>query len=183
MMEAHMGNFATGSAKPRRLENKAKHEEERRLTLGRVARTGELRLKELTTTHQRIIAMYLTGDYSIKDIAEETGVTRSKINKVLLDPLSQKVINEFREVEGLELMGLQGKAVEAVRKGLSSKNDDTALKAVDRFVKLKQDHRGEADESKGGTTVNVTINNARERFVGLMKDVTPQATTIEQKDG
>lgn len=174
VLEPYMGNLPTGKARPRRLS----HEDERRATLGRVARTGDLRLKKLSTTHQTIIAMYLTGDYSIKEISEELAVSRAKINKILLDPLAQKIINEFREAENLELQGLQGIAVEAVRKGLRSQDTEMRLKAVDRYVKLKQDSRGQGP-SEGGTTVNVTINNAREKFVDLMKDVTPKAPEID----
>ena len=145
----------------------------RKKTLGRIGINGREKLKRLSQRHFKIIAMHLTGDYTGKEIAEELGVGKGTIYSVLNDPLAQEVIKEFRIGQMTELEALYPKAVEAIRTGLESGNVGIKLKAVDRYLKMAGIG---TDEEKNIPSVSITINNAREHFVKVfkeMKDITP----------
>ena len=149
-------------------------------TLGRIGINGREKLKQLSQRHFKIIAMHLTGDYTGKEIAKELGVGVGTIYSVLNDPLAQEVIKEFRAGQMTELEALYPKAVEAIREGLESGNVGMKLKAVDRYLKMTGIG---TEEERNTSSVSITINNAREHFVNIfreMKDITPSVSVNEE---
>lgn len=171
MLDAFMGNTATGIAGPRR-PKKDEVRADRKSQLGRRAGTTNLRLRELSQRHLDIISLHLTGNYTGDEIGEIVGCTTQHVYAILNDPLTQNVIEQFRAGQLADLEALMPKAIRAVRDGLNDGNVRTKLLAVDRYQKL----RG-AEEGRGynNTSVSVTIVDARSRFVDAIKKISPEA--------
>jgi len=145
-----------------------------RKTLGRLGKTGVTRLRKLSQRHIKMVSMHLTGDFTGTRIAEAMGVSVATVYNVLADPLVQEIVKDFRAGQMTELHALFPKAVETIRDGLDEENGmELRLKAVDRYMKMAGI---EQEEGRTGPSIAITINNAREHFVDVfreMRDVTP----------
>ena len=136
-------------------------------------------LKKLMPRHYEMIALHLKGR-KLSEIAEAMHCTYATAWRVINDPESKTIIEEFYTAHKVDLMGLFPLAVDAVRKGLNSTDIKTGLLAVDRFTKLRESVN---DENRDVTQVNITIvNDARLKLVGAIKKKAPTMLT-ENSDG
>ena len=148
---------------------------EKRQMLGRTGVNGTPKLRKLTQRHIRIISMHLTGNYKGVEIAEKVGCTVTRVYQVLNDPLAKKIIDDFQVGQIADMEELMPKVVDAVRDGPVSGDQRVRLSAVDRYAKMTQ--RGDDGEGKAGVNLNLTVVDARERFVDNIRnmiDVTPE---------
>lgn len=128
-------------------------------------------LKALTVKHRQIIALHLQGIAGTR-IGEALNCSVGMVYHTINDPLAKKVIDHF--ISGVEndLEALLPLAVGAVRDGLNSGNNDTKLKAVDKFTKLSG-----RDEKEVATGMNISImGDARVRFVTELQELKKNST-------
>lgn len=171
-MEADMGNRLIGQdlGRQTRQEVAVEGKQKKHELLGRKGLYGQVKLRALSQRHLNILGMHLTGDWTGVEIAQALGCSASHVYTVINDPLSQKIMNQFREGQYKDLEALMPKVIAAVKGGLTSSDTRTQLLAVDRFHKLTT-----RPEEKGQTNVTVNvITDARERFVEAIRDITPQ---------
>lgn len=96
---------------------------------------NEQRLTRLKPTHRRILLLHLMGLSSV-EITIHTGFSAGHISRVIRDPLSQPYIEAHLAKTNDELEAMFGLAVDAVRRGLNSDSEKTALAAADRFFRV-----------------------------------------------
>lgn len=161
--------------------------------IGKRKADGAMKLKRLKAIHRVMIAHHLRG-MSNRDIAFVTGFDEFAIGRVLRDPLSQAYIQEHLSGTEMELAALQPMAVDAVRRGLNSDDDRTALNAADKFFKATGQYaKGETSkdtaedvivralgimESQAGAINQLARPNVAERMV----DITPSVKQIEANE-
>lgn len=152
-------------------------EYERDKYIGRRRKNGALKLKRLTARHMDIISMHLQG-LSGEDIAAEKNCTVVTVSRILHDPLAKGLISLIYKNRQGEIDALAGKALEAIRDGLSDKQGiRVRLGAVDKFNKLK-DTIGEGDE-----TVKTAEDVVAAIFAGLKIEGTNVQVNIGKRDG
>jgi len=125
-------------------------------TLGIRTPSGELKLKQLKPIHKMMIVHHLRG-WSNRDVASLLGKAEITVSRVLRDPLSQSLLKEFHEASKAELEALAPLAVAAVRNGLTSDSERTALAAADKFFKATGQY---SDETRGPETAEDVIARA-----------------------
>lgn len=169
----------------RKVGGKALSTHAKNVLLGKMrnGRKNTKKLVGLTDRHLRIVALYLTGEYSNINIAEMIGCPTYLIGKILNDPLVEEVIEDFRLGQVKELEGLYPKVVSTIRECLDSGDSKIRLGAVDRFIKMSS----QVEDAEAPTTnISITVNNARQAFVDRfkeMKDITPLVEITESSDG
>ena len=102
--------------------------------IGKRTPGGNHKLKRLRPVHRKIIALHLHG-MTAGEIEIVTGFNQSAVYRILGDPLSQAYIQAHTAGADMELEALAPKAVDALRNGLESDDDRTALNAADKFFK------------------------------------------------
>ena len=151
-------------------------EYERDKIIGKRSPSGALRLKKLSARHMTMIALHLTGKFKAKAIADHIGCRAITVYRVLNDPMAQKIINDFHSGVMMDLKALAPLAVDAVRDGLTDKDQDTRLRAVDRFDKMTREH----EEDQATLSVNVNfVNNVRDRFFEELRAIADKSGIIE----
>lgn len=134
---------------------------------------GSKPLKNLGARHQRIIALYLMGKFSGMEIAEHIGCSAATVYRTINDPKSKQLIDRYHSGVQMDLKALLPLAVDAVREGLTNKDPDVRLRAVDRYNKMTQ-----VPEDGVAAGVNITfIQETRERFFSNLREVAGE--TIE----
>lgn len=107
---------------------------------------GAKPLKKLGPKHRELIRLHLMG-HSNNDICHELGYTPGRLSVLLQDPLIRSVIDQGLRDYKNELEALTGQAVDGVRQGLHNSDLGMKLKAVDRFIKLR-DNLGTSEQSE-----------------------------------
>jgi len=139
---------------------------------------GAMKLKRLTNRHLSIIGMHLEG-HSLEVIANNMNCTFSTVSRILNDPLAQSILKRVYDDRKGEVHALGGKAIEVVREGLSEEQSiGTRLRAVDRFVKIRQTMIG--DEG-GEETAEDVIARMLDRAT-VLGDVNIQVNHVVKKD-
>ena len=108
-------------------------------TSSRKASNGEL--KRLTPRHIKAIHLHLQGS-RLKQIAERTNLSPWWISRILKSELARKAVAEYQESMDVEFMAQYGRAVEAVKSGLSDPDVTVRLQAVDRWLKTQEKRLG-----------------------------------------
>lgn len=133
-------------------------------------RAGDL--KKLTIQDRFILSMSMAGMKQI-EISRKTGIHYSRVHKVVNSTMGRRLMDAWAEGLEVELEGLRGLAIDAVRTGLESGDKKLKLLAVDRLVKL-------TGEGNGGTNVTVNVvNEARGRFINDLKDLSEKRKIID----
>ena len=102
--------------------------------IGRRTMGGSVKLKRLRPVHRKLIGYHLRG-LTATEINYITGFAESAIYRILNDPLSQAYIHAHTAGADMELEALAPLAVGAIRNGLDSSDERTALNAADKFFK------------------------------------------------
>jgi len=129
--------------------------------------TGAKPLKRLKPWHKQAIALHLIGQKS-GDIAKMMSKRCSTISVLLGDPLAQKIIQRFQTLYDHEFHALHGKAIDAVRAGLDSGDEDVKLKAATVYFREKKERDGKQSSERtaedviqevmGRINLNVQVN-------------------------
>lgn len=98
------------------------------------SKTGAKPLKKLTSKHHKVIFFYLQG-VSVSEIAAEMSLTISWVSTILADPLAKEIIEAHHNSVRNELKSLSGRAVQAQREILESKNERNRLRASEIVLK------------------------------------------------
>lgn len=125
-------------------------------------------LKALKPSHMKIIEYHLRG-YTQAEICRMLQVCATTVWRTLKDPLAQPYITGFKEQADLEFSQLRMAANDAVRRGLNSKDERTALIAAKTVYEKEGDMRAKEDKNMTAEDViaavlarievNVTVNN------------------------
>lgn len=119
---------ANGKALPRYLVEKS---------LGLRRENGAMKLKRLTARHLKILGMHLEGK-SLENICMECNITMATASRVLNDPLAVAILKRVYTSRESEIQALGGKAIAAVRDGLTHDSMGVKLRAVDKYAKLRE---------------------------------------------
>ena len=133
---------------------------------------GKWEPKKLNGRHRAILALYMEGKHTNKDIAMKLGVTPAIVRLVVKSKLGQQVIREWAEAQEDKLNSLMPLVVEALRAGLTTNELKTRLLAVDRYIKM-------TGRESGGVDVNVNIGSARTGFISRLKELAEKENVIE----
>jgi len=139
-----------GSLLPRYLVEKA---------TGQRRANGAMKLKSLRTRHYAIIAKHLEGK-SLEQVAIECRVSINTVSRVLNDPLAQTVLKRVYVGREGEIHALSGKAIQAVRDGLSADAIGTRLRAVDKYAKLREVMTTEKSDESAEDVIARMLRNA-----------------------
>ena len=149
--------------------------------IGKRHSNGSLKLKRLTGIHRRMIAMHLRG-MANKDIALVTGYSEMRISHVLRDDLSLAYINAHMQGTEMELAALAPMAVDALRNGLCSNDEKTALLAADKFFKASGKYNQATEAKETAEDVIMRMLAIAENQSGAIRDLTradPAANMID----
>lgn len=130
--------------------------------IGRSRPTGRPRLNKLGPKHKMVIALHLQG-YMNYEIAQLVNFDEVHVSNVLLDPLSQEIINSHHAAIDMKLQALMPMTVEVLRDALESPDMNIRLKAADKIMKNQGKYGVEGENNKGGTAEDV-IARALERL-------------------
>lgn len=85
---------------------------------------------------RRVLALVLQGESRSK-VAEVTGYAESTVSAIMRNPLSAKLLVELNREGDVEFQALRPLAIDALRRGLNSTDDDTALRASRDYFNAK----------------------------------------------
>ncbi len=136
--------------------------------MGRRLSSGKWNLTKLTTRHLHMIGAHLRGN-SNKEIAAHIGVHEMTVGRVLRDPLTVRYIEDARENYDLEVKGLIGLAIEAVRDSLRASDTDMRLKGVSSLEKLNKMLHPEQAIIIQDPDDATKIDDAREKFLNIVE--------------
>lgn len=151
--------------------------------VGKRTKTGELKLKRLKAVHRAIIGYHIRG-LSNRDIAFVTGMDEITIGRVLRDPLSQQYVKELIDASESEINALLPMATDAIRRGLMSDNEKTALNAADKIYKAtgRYSHEGPGKQETAEDVIARVLGIAQTQ-ADTLREVTrterPRALEIE----
>lgn len=131
-------------------------------------------LKGLTEREMQVLSLWLTGGYEVGEIAELAKVSVATIYAIVGKPICQQVIEDFRKGGIGELEALLPKVIHTVREGLDDSKPGVRMAAVDKFIKMSK----QVGEEKA-PVVEITVIEAREKFVRKLKDITPKKVEID----
>lgn len=86
-------------------------------------------LKKLNNKHKQIISMALQGE-SRETVAEAIGCTPNYVSMILRQPLAKAYIEELNSYLDTKMVGLYEKSIDAIDRGLGSKNGQVSLAAA-----------------------------------------------------
>lgn len=117
--------------------------------------TEQIVLQKLTTKHKQIISLALQGE-SRDVVAEACGCTPQYVSFLLRQPLAKQWIEEVNAYLDVKLVGMYTKSLDAIDRGLDSKDRRVALEAA----KLQMTATGKAQPSKDAqrTAEDVVMN-------------------------
>ena len=96
--------------------------------------SGAMNLKKLSGRTLAILREHMRGKPSW-ELARDFGMTDSSISRILNDPLSREFINsQVAQCDG-DFKALYRRAVIAMANGLSSADENTALRAADMYLR------------------------------------------------
>ena len=126
-------------------------------------------LVQLTPRKQRAVHLYLTGHYTLKNMAELIGVDINTIRGWLRDPQVREYIEEFQkeehEVAENAIKDLRTKALGRLGDLMDSPNDNVALQAV-KDVLDRSGHKSVQRIEK-----DVTVKTFEQQMTDLMGTV------------
>lgn len=145
--------------------------------MGKRRADGAMKLKELKPEHKQYISCFINGMKGV-EIADHFNVAAITVYRVLADPLSADLINEFDENFKNEFRAMFPLVADAVRTGLGSGGITTRLQATDRWLKVCRFLDG-GEEEKDQEEKTTAVVAARMRFVDLVKTATKGMKLVE----
>lgn len=137
-------------------------------------------LHELTPAKNRMILLYITGQYSQNKLAQIIGVHPNTIRTWLMQPVVQSVISELqsREFEIIDssLKSLRMKAVQTMDDLMSSPVDAVRLQASKDIL----DRTGHKPETK--MKIDKTVVNLEQQLKDIAEFTIDDATVIDISD-
>ncbi|KKL99131.1 hypothetical protein LCGC14_1817440, partial [marine sediment metagenome] len=149
--------------------------------IGKRNKAGVPFLRKLRVVHRRMIALHLRG-FSNRDIQVMTGHSEMSVGRVLRDPLSQVIIQQYMDGIELELDALMPDAVDALRRGLNSEEARVAIVAADKFFRATGRYARSEDKTETAEDVISRALKIAERATGAIQNLTtpdPIAKLIE----
>jgi len=143
--------------------------------IGKRKNTGEKKLKKLSSEHLQWIAAYINGMTGVQ-IAEAYDKAAITVYRVLKDPLSRKIIDEFNESARDEFNQMFPLVADAIRVGLEHPSVTIQLKAVDRWAKLSGAVEGAKERPESRAEV---ISLARIKVVRMLEAAVKATNVIE----
>ena len=145
--------------------------------IGKRREEGHKNVNDLRPVHKRIISAHINGMKGV-EIAEQFGLSAVTVYRILGDPLSRSLVDEFTENFKSEFKAMFPLVSNAIRDGLDEdKSFGTRMKAVDRFIKVHKMIDGVEDN--GSTEGKVAeVSSARVRIVQTIKDAVAKTETV-----
>lgn len=107
----------------------------------------------MSVRHQRILALFLRG-MSPGEIARTLGMSAQTVNIVIRNPSTAVMLEQLSAACDRELTALYPQAVDAVRRGLTDKDPDVALRAAKAYFAIVG-KSAEARDKQGVTAEDV----------------------------
>ena len=146
--------------------------------VGKRRENGLLNIVEtLKPVHKRIISAHINGMKGV-EIAEQFNLSVITVYRILGDPLSRSLIDEFTDNFKSEFKAMFPLVSDAIRDGLSEDRAfGTRMKAVDRFIKVHKmiDGVDDTDSTEGKVA---EVSSARIRIVQTIKDALAKTETV-----
>lgn len=130
---------------------------------GRRRPSGALNLQRLKPKHYRIIKLHLQGIPNV-EIADAMHMTQAQISIILNDPKVREIVSSVQKDWENEFYALEGKAVAAVRNGLSDDDPKNSLRAANIFFGEK---RARQQDSGGPTSAEDVIQQMLDRATNI----------------
>ena len=167
-MDVQGGNALVGAGAPKFKKSREAAMQERKHILGRVGTNGRENLKKLSRRHLTIISLHLEGKSSGKDIAEVMGCSAGTVYSVLQDPISQDIIEKYRQGQLEDIKSLYPLVFEALKDALENGTRKEKMVATGRFQDFVKQADGPGEEEEKGPN---QIIDARQQFVQIINQV------------
>lgn len=125
--------------------------------IGTSNETNQKPLKKLRPKHLRVIALHMqgmTGPQIVDYLAQaDVSIALMTVYKVLNDPLSKGLMNEFYTGAEDELKALDGMAVDVLRRAMRDGSHRDAISAADKVFKINKRYGESGSGSDGAENV------------------------------
>lgn len=143
---------------------------------------GTAKLKKLRPIHRQVVKLAVEG-FSTSEISLALGKSYHMVYQTLQDPLAKQEVEIALVASRHQLQALQIRGVEVVGSALRSDLPETALKGVDRLLKMqeiagihregKETAEDVAQKILAAVQVNVNVSGS-ERVVQITSDASPE---------